>query len=92
MKPGVGSARGAALVEVFRTSLAALESLDPAEQDAIVAALVDDLRVRRPASVAPFGELRPPTEPISDLRVPRRPTGAAVTEPIGAPRGPRGGR
>jgi hypothetical protein len=29
MRPGVGCARGAALVEVFRTSLAALESLDP---------------------------------------------------------------
>jgi hypothetical protein len=71
MRPGVRSARGAALVEVFRTSLAALESLDPGEQDAIVAALVADLRARRPASVAPFGELGPPTKPISDPRVPR---------------------
>jgi hypothetical protein len=70
-RPGVGSARGAALVEVFRASLEALEALDPAEQDAIVTALVADLRARQPASVAPFGEFGPPTEPIADPRVPR---------------------
>ena len=34
--PGVASARGAALVEVFRAALARLEHLAPAEQDAIV--------------------------------------------------------
>ena len=71
VRPGVGSARGAALVEMFRASLEALEALDPAEQDAIVTALVADLRARQPASVAPFGEFGPPTEPIADPRVPR---------------------
>ena len=71
MRPRVGSARGAALVEVFRTSFAALESLESAEQAAIVAALVADLRARRPASVAPFGELGPPTKPIAAPQGPR---------------------
>jgi len=65
---GVTSTRGAALVEVFRVSLAALAELEPAEQDAIVSALVADLRARRPMSVAPLGELGPPTELI---RAPR---------------------
>lgn len=66
--PGVATAGGAALVEVFRTSLAAMDALAPAEQDAIVSALVADLRARRPVAVAPLGVLGPPTEPIRDPR------------------------
>lgn len=66
--PGVTSTRGAALVEVFRAALAALDYLEPAEQDAIVGAMVADLRARRPMSVAPLGELGPPTEPPRDPR------------------------
>ena len=65
---GIASTRGAALVEVFRAGLAALDDLEPAEQDAIVGALVADLRARRPAAVAPLGTLGPPTEPIRDPR------------------------
>lgn len=61
--PGVTSARGAALVEVFRAALAALADLESAEQDAIVA----DLRARRPMSVAPLSVL-PPPETIRDPR------------------------
>ncbi len=38
--PGITSTRGVALVEVFRASLASLDSLAPAEQDAIVGAIV----------------------------------------------------
>lgn len=66
--PGVTSARGAALVEVFRSALATLDGLDPAEQSAIVGSLVADLRARRPIAVAPLGVLGPPTEPIRDPR------------------------
>lgn len=66
--PGVASTRGAALVEVFRAALAALDDLEPDEQDAIVRALVADLRARRPVAVAPLGVLGPPTEPIADPR------------------------
>jgi hypothetical protein len=66
--PGVTRARAAALVEVFRVSFAALAELEPDEQDAIVTALVADLRARRPMSVAPLGELGPPTELIRDPR------------------------
>lgn len=66
--PGVTSTRGAALVEVFRAALAALANLEPAEQDAIVGAIVADLRARRPVAVAPLGVLGPPTEPITDPR------------------------
>ena len=67
MRPGVASARGAALVEVFRTALAAADRLDPVERDAIYTALFADLRSRRPgvASLMTFG---PPTEPLRDLR------------------------
>lgn len=66
--PGVTSARGTALVEVFRASPAALAALEPAEQDAIVGAIVVDLRARRPVAVAALGGLGPPTEPIADPR------------------------
>lgn len=66
--PGVTSTRGAALVEVFRAALAAIDGLDPAEQSAIVGSLVADLRARRPMSVAPLSALPPPSEPIRDPR------------------------
>jgi hypothetical protein len=69
--PGVTSARGTALVEVLRSALATLDGLDPAEQSAIVGALVADLRARRPIAVAPLGVLGPPTEPIVDPRADR---------------------
>ena len=65
------TARAAAIVEVFRSTIASIETLDPAEQDLIIAAIVADLRARRPVAIAPmtFG---PPTEKICD---PRDPTG-----------------
>jgi hypothetical protein len=66
--PGVTSVRGAALVEVIRSALASLDGLEPAEQDAIVSALVANLRARRPVAVAPLGALGPPMEPIVDPR------------------------
>ncbi len=66
--PGVTSPRGAALVEVFRSALATLDTLEPAEQTAIVGALVRDLQSRRPMSVVPLSTLPPPTEPIRDPR------------------------
>lgn len=69
--PGVTSAIGAALVEVFRSALATLDTLEPAEQTAIVGTLVADLRARRPMSVAPLSVLPPPTDP-SAIRDPRR--------------------
>jgi hypothetical protein len=62
------SPRGAAIIEVFRSALATLDTLEPDEQTAIVRALVADLRARRPVAVAPLGELGPPTEPIRDPR------------------------
>jgi len=65
---GVASTRGAALIEVLRSALATLDTLEPAEQAAIVGALVADLRARRPVAVAPLGALGPPTEPIRDPR------------------------
>ena len=66
--PGVTSARGVAIVEVLRSALATLDTLEPAEQAAIVGAIVGDLRARRPVAVAPLGVLGPPTEPIRDPR------------------------
>jgi hypothetical protein len=66
--PGITSTRGVALVEVFRASLASLDGLAPAEQDAIVGAIVADLRARRPVAVAPLGVLGSPTELIRDPR------------------------
>lgn len=60
--------RAAAIVEVFRSGLDAADRLpDPAERDAIYAALVADLRARRPESVSPL-TLGPPTEAIRDPR------------------------
>lgn len=46
--PGVASTRGAAIVEVLRSALASLDALDPAEQDAVIGAIVADLQARRP--------------------------------------------
>lgn len=46
------TARAAAVTELIRTALAAADQLDPAERDAIYAALVADLRSRRPEAVS----------------------------------------
>lgn len=62
------SPRAAAIVEVVRSALASLDKLEPAEQDHITAAIVADIRSRRPVAVAPLGLLPPPTEPIRDPR------------------------
>jgi hypothetical protein len=62
------SPRASAIIEVIRSALAAVEHLDPADQDFIVSAIVADLRSRRPVAVAPLGVLPPPTEPIVDPR------------------------
>jgi hypothetical protein len=53
----------AAIVEVIRSCLAALDALEPAKQDAIVATLVAELRARWTAAVSPLGVLGPPTGP-----------------------------
>jgi hypothetical protein len=58
----------AAIVEILRSTLAAVDELEPHEQDAIIAAIVADLRARNPVAVAPLGTLGPPTEPIRDPR------------------------
>lgn len=61
--------RVAALTEVLRSTLHTVdESCTPAEADAIYAALVAHVRVRRPESVSPLGTLPPPTEAIRDPR------------------------
>jgi len=44
------------------------ESCTPREADAIYIALVAHIRARRPDSVAPLGELAPPTELVRDPR------------------------
>jgi hypothetical protein len=62
------TARAAAVVEVIRSALASLDSLDPVEANAIVSLLVSDLRARRPMSVAPLSALPAPTESITDPR------------------------
>lgn len=64
------TARAAAIAEMFRVALDATDKLDPIERDRIYAALVSDLRARRPESVSPL-TLGPPTEPIFDPRRPR---------------------
>lgn len=56
-----------AVIEVFRVALQRADRLDPAERDAVYAALVSDIRSRRPESVSPL-TLGPPTEPIRDPR------------------------
>ncbi len=61
------TARAAAVAELIRTALVAADQLDPIERDAIYAALVADLRSRRPEAVSPM-TLGPPTEPIRDPR------------------------
>lgn len=63
--------RALAIVEILRSTLAAVDELEPHEQDAIVAAIVADLRARRPVAVAPLGVLPAPTEKIRDPRSPR---------------------
>jgi hypothetical protein len=62
------SPRASAIVEVVRSALAAVDELEPAEQDLIISTIVADLRSRRPTAVAPLGVLGPPTEPICDPR------------------------
>jgi hypothetical protein len=42
------TARATAIAELIRTALTAADQLDPVERDAIYAALVADLRSRRP--------------------------------------------
>jgi hypothetical protein len=64
------SPRAATVVERFRATFVYLDALDLAEQDQIVAALVADLRSRRPMSIAPLSVLPAPTEKIRDPRVP----------------------
>ena len=56
------------IVEHVRQALAAVDELEPHEQDQIVGAIVADLRSRRPVAVAPLGVLPPPGEPIRDPR------------------------
>ena len=59
--------RGAAILELVRQAMAAVESLDPAERDVVVETLVADLRARHPESVSLL-TIGPPTEPIRDPR------------------------
>lgn len=61
------SARAAAIAEILRSALEALRSLDPADRDALTAALVADIRSASPESVSAL-RLGPPTEPIRDPR------------------------
>lgn len=62
------TAEARSIVETIRAGLAKLDGLSPGDQDAIVAALVSDLRARRPVAIAPLGVLGPPTEAIRDPR------------------------
>jgi hypothetical protein len=48
------TARAAAVAELIRTALDAADQPDPAERERIYAALVADLRLRRPESVSPL--------------------------------------
>lgn len=59
------------IVEHLRHALAAVEELEPQEQDIVIGAVVSDLRSRRPVAVAPLGVLPAPTAPIADPRGPR---------------------
>ena len=61
------TSRGLAIVELMRSAMTTLESLDPAERDIVIGALVADLRARHPESVSIL-TLGPPTEPIRDPR------------------------
>ncbi len=65
------TARAAAIVEVLRSALAPIDSLDPEEQDAIVSALVADLRARR----------RPVRRAARPIAARRRTTRPAATTP-----------
>ncbi len=62
------TARAAAAVEILRSTLATIDSLDPEEQDHIIGALVADLRARRPVAVSCLSTLPPPGEVIRDPR------------------------
>jgi hypothetical protein len=57
-------ARAAAVAEVIRPALDAADRLDPAERGPLYAALVADLRARRPENVAPLG-LGTPSDPAA---------------------------
>lgn len=46
------TARGIAIIEVMRSALTSIESLEPAERDIIIGTLVADLRARHPESVS----------------------------------------
>lgn len=70
--------RAAAIAEVIRSALDAADRLYPAERDPLYAALVADLRARRPENVSPM-TLGAPSDPaaIRDPRsLPRRDQGA----------------
>lgn len=56
------------IIEHIRQALAAVDELEPHEQDLVIGAIVADLRSRRPVAVAPLGVLPPPTEPVRDPR------------------------
>lgn len=57
-----------AILGVFRTTFAAVESLDPSEQDVVYMAVLAHVRARRPESVGCLGTLPPPGAPIKDPR------------------------
>lgn len=56
------------IVEHVREALAAIDELEPHEQDAIIGALVADLRSRRPMAISTLSVLPPPGETIRDPR------------------------
>lgn len=56
------------IVEHVRHAFAAIDELDPDEQDLVVGAIVMHLRSWRPESVSPLGVLPPPGEAIRDPR------------------------
>jgi len=61
--------RAAAITEIFRSTLDAIDRLDDDERDAIYRGIVADLRERRPECVSPL-EIGEPTEPNVDPRAP----------------------
>jgi hypothetical protein len=65
------SALASAIRETIRSALEALDGLaktDPGAVDEIIAALVADLRTRRPVAVASLAAGFAPTEPVRDPR------------------------
>lgn len=60
--------RASAIAEVFRTGFAAVPSLDPADVDELVLAIVGHLRQLRPEQFGCLSTLPVPTEPVRDPR------------------------